>query len=332
MALPRNLQAQLEAAEALLAQANPPAPSAGDAPPLTDPANLPPSDPPEPNAVPPQPQESPTPQVAVPTPPLASDEETWQERYKSLKGLFNKEVPSLQQQVRQLTEQGQRTAQQLETLSAVKHAPAAAVKSEVDPRDVESFGSDLVDMVRRVSQQAQGDTAQIDSTVEAFKQRIEQLERETQEAAQAVVRAAEKAFFDRLAKQVPEWESVNESDEFLSWLASIDPVYGISRQSGLNEARKSLNADWAVSVFRAFESTRSPAPTAAANPLSKQVSPRAVASPTPTQQADQGIISQKYITDFYGDQTRGKYRGRDDEAQRIEQVINQAMAEDRIGK
>lgn len=327
MALPRNVQAQVEAADALLAIAHPPLPSETQAPSLEALAKLP-----TPLAEPSPPVPA-TPAAIAPVepafaPPPAPDS-VWEQKYKTLQGLFNKEVPGLQQQVRQLTEQGQLTARQLETLLQTKAAPPEPKAPEVDPRDVESFGSDLVAMVQRVTQRSMGGAVEkLDVIVQALNQRFDQLEQVTQGTSQAVAVSAEEAFFGKLSKVMPGWETTNASDGFLAWLATEDPVYGASRQSALDAAQRSLNADRAAAVFKAYESTLPSAPKT--NPLDRQVSPSSVATPEPTAAADGPMLTQKQIIDFYADVSRGRYRGRDAEQSRTEQIINQAIAAGRV--
>ena len=327
MALPRNVQAQVEAADALLAIAHPTQPSEPEAPSLEALAKLPTPSPESSPPVPAIPAVN-APVEPAPAPPPTPDN-AWEQKYKTLQGLFNKEVPGLQQQVRQLTEQGQATARQLETLLQTKAAPPEQKAPEVDPRDVESFGSDLVEMVQRVTQRSVGDAAEkLDAIVQALNQRFDQLEQVTQGTSQAIAVSAEDTFFGKLAKEVPSWETTNASDGFLAWLATEDPVYGASRQSALDAAQRSLNADRAAAVFKAYESTMPAAPKP--NALDRQVSPSSVATPEPTVPTDGPMLTQKQITDFYADVSRGRYKGRDDEQQRTEQIINQAIAAGRV--
>jgi hypothetical protein len=126
---------------------------------------------------------------------------------------------------------------------------------------------------------------------------------------------------------VPNWEEINTNDAFLAWLGEVDPVYGQPRQAALNAAQQALNSDRAANVFKAFMATLPQTPKS--NPVDKQVSPKAAAStaPTPTEKP---VISQKQVTDFYNEVAKGKYRGREQEAARIEAAINAAMAEGRI--
>lgn len=330
MALPRNIQAQVDAADALLAQTT----EAQNAPPevsLEALAKLPDPSLDTPPVVP-QPPAAPAPAEPVPTPsPAPAQTEAWEQKYKTLQGLFNKEVPALQQQVRELAKNSQQTTEQLEALRQAKQAPVEAKKPEVDPRDVESFGSDLVEMVQRVTQSyLDRITQQVVTAMDAMSGRIAQLEREVQGTTQSVAMTAEQAFFDRVTKLVPNWETINANEAFLAWLSEEDPVYGAPRQSALNAAQQSLNADRAAAVFRAFEGPLPTVVTPKVNPLAKQVSPSSVATPAPTQPAEQATLTQKQITDFYGEMARGKYRGREDEAARIELVINQAIAAGRV--
>ena len=329
MALPKNLQAQLDNADALLAAANAPPELGGQPVTLQDLAKLPESNP-DASASVPTPRTATAAAETVPAPPPVQ-QDPWEQKYKTLQGLFNKEVPALQHQVRELVQRDQQTATQLEALRVAQQAPAETKQPEVDPRDVESFGSDLVDMVQRVAQKQLAMFAQrLDAMEATADRRLKQVEQEVQGTSQSVAITAEQTFFDTLVKLVPNWETLNASDAFLAWLGSEDPVYGAPRQSGLDAAQRSLNADRAAAVFKAFESTQAPAPAPKTNPLDKQVSPRAVATPEPTMQANAPVLTQKQIVDFYGDVSRGKYRGQEDEANRIEQVINQAIAEGRV--
>lgn len=329
MALPKNLQAQLDNADALLAAANAPPISETAPTALQDLAKLP--DPtPDATASVPTPRTATAAVETAPAPPQAQND-PWEQKYKTLQGLFNKEVPALQHQVRELVQRDQQTATQLEALRLAQQAPAETKPPEVDSRDVESFGSDLVDMVQRVAQKQLAMFAQrLDAMEATADRRLKHVEQEVQGTSQSVAITAEQKFFETLAKLVPHWETLNASDAFLAWLGSEDPVYGAPRQSGLDAAQRSLNANRAAAVFKAFESTQPAAPAPKTNSLEKQVSPRAVATPEPTSQANAPMVTQKQITEFYGELSRGKYRGRDEEANRIEQVINQAIAEGRV--
>jgi hypothetical protein len=139
----------------------------------------------------------------------------------------------------------------------------------------------------------------------------------------------EQQFYTTLTQMVPDWETINGSEEWLSWLDEVDPIYGVSRQVALSTAHKRGDVARVAATFNQFKTTRPARPSAA---LAAQQSPSgtgagAVSAPAPQTQQ---LISSKFVNTFYADQFKGRYKGREDEAKRIEAMINQAAAEGRI--
>ena len=315
MALPKSIQAQVEQAEATLASYAAPVTAQPEAPvPIEVTANPP---------VEPAPAPEPPP---VPAPPT---EESWEHKFRSLQGLFNKNVPELQGQVKDLT---RRLEQALGALEAAKAAPTPQepATQTVDPRDAENFGADLVDMVHRIAERRFGSVAQqVEARFSEIQKVLGTVEQRLEGTNQTVAVTAEQAFFDKLTKHVPEWEQINANPAFLAWLSDSDPVYGVPRQRALDSAREQLDVGRTASVFRAFAPVTQPAPVAR-NVVDRQVSPKAGASgPAPTAPTVTSL-TQKQIADFYNDVARGKYRGREAEAAAIEQSVNSAIAEGRV--
>lgn len=321
MALPSHLQAQLDQANATLDAMNSP----------QQPAPEPQAAAPEPQAQVAAPEPQPEPTTAAPEPqapqePQAQSQQqpdVWEHKYKTLQGLFNREVPTLQGKVKDLES---KLTQAVDRLNAAADAKTATPEPQaLNPQDVENFGQDLVDMVSRVARGSLGDVAKV------FEQRLARIEEALQGTTQQVAVTAEQSFFDRLAKAVPDWETVNMNQAFLAWLAEIDPILGQPRQAALDAAQQSLNADRAVAVFNAFKATLpQPAAPKASSPVDKQVSPKgSAASPAPQQNAPK-VWSQQEVVDFYAAKRRGEFRGREADGQALEAAINQAMAEGRI--
>lgn len=324
MALPQQIQAQVEQADQLLAAMNKPPEGSPEATPqgvdlgqLAQVAT---------EAVPTAQAEK-TQEPA----PRPVTEETWESKFKSLQGIFNKEVPQLQTRAKALEKQLEQALALAESLKKADPEPEKSPPKPVaDPKDVEDFGADLVEMVQRVTQASLGTIARaVDAEFAKISDRLAQLEQQLQGTTEAVAVTAEDKFFEKLAKEVPNWEQINTSQSFIDWLAEVDPVYGIPRQVGLQDARAKLDAQRVINIFRAF------APEAAQqanvpNPIDKQVSPKTGASGGAPQAQSKPILSSKQIKDFYNDVARNVYRGREPEMQAIEAVINQAIAEGRV--
>ena len=318
MALPSQVQAALDAAEATLAATN--APSAPDVSPVEPALDAQPQ--PDPFGDATQPEAAP---VAPPAPQPKDD--VWEARYKSLQGLFNKEVPELQHKVKTLQSNLDEAISRLNRASEQQESRPAQ-QPTADPKDVDNFGQDLVDMVSRVSAQSIGQLSKVfEGKVAQFESQIAALEQSLKGATQQVAMTAEQSFFDRVTKLVPNWEEVNTQPAFIAWLNEVDPVYGVARQAALQRAQDGLNADHAAAVFKAF---LGPQPTAKkVDPLDSQVSPRGAATVAPTA-VEKPIITAAQITTFYDDVRKGNYRGNDAEVARIELLINTALAEGRV--
>lgn len=315
MALPRSIQAQVEQANAVLAQANPQ--------PQEPQAEIAPEAP----EVQPQTPE-PTASTETPAQPTQPQPEVWEHKYKTLQGLFNREVPTLQNQVKDLRSQLETAVARLNEAADAKAKPSEPAAPVADPRDVENFGSDLVEMVQRTAERMFGRAAsELQGQAARIEQRLAQLEHALQGTHETVAMTAEQSFFDRLTKMVPDWEQTNANDAFLAWLAEVDPVYGQPRQEALNAAQRSMNADRAAAVFKAFTTTQPSAPKP--NAVAKQVSPKAAATAAPTSQT-KPILTEQQVVEYYNAKRRGEYRGQEAEVQRIEAMINLAIAEGRV--
>jgi len=316
MSLPPAIQAQVEAAEAVIAEMNKQAESQ-----QTNAEAAPPDQP--------QMKEVEQPQAAAPA-PTQQQVDPWEHKYRTLQGRYNSDVPRLQAQVNELKAQLEQALAKLNEVSKqqVEKEPKER-KLVADPQDVEAFGQDLVEMVQRVAERLFGNAAiEVQRTFAQFEQRLSKLEDALRGTTQTVAMTAEQAFFDRLTKLVPNWEEINSNQAFLDWLAEIDPVYGQPRQAALNVAQQTLNADRAANVFKAFLATLPQTPRS--NPVEKQVSPKSVASSAPNEMDNKPIFTQAQIKAFYDDVARGLYRGRAQEMQQIEAKINAAIAEGRV--
>ena len=319
MALPRALQEQLDQANATLEAMNkPPEPA-----PAAEPAAEPVAQVADPEPTPEPAPAAPEPQAPVEPAQSQQQPDVWEHKYKTLQGLFNREVPTLQNKVKDLEA---KLTQAVERLNAAADAQTATPQAPAaNPQDVENFGQDLVDMVARVSRASLGDVGKV------FEQRLARIEEALKGTTQQVAVTAEQSFFDRLAKAVPDWEAVNINQGFLVWLNEIDPILGQPRQAALDAAQQSLNADRAIAVFNAYKATL-PQPTApkASSPVDKQVSPKGSAATPAPQQNTPKIWTQQEVVNFYAAKRQGEFRGREAEAQALEAQINQAMAEGRI--
>lgn len=321
MALPKAVQQQIDDADRLVAEIN------GD---KTDDGVDPNLETGEGN----QPQEPATPVVDPAPAPVSQEpvntipEEKWENKYHTLKGMYDAEVPRLHSQVRELNTQ----VQQLVADAAVAKAQTpqdSKTPSLITEQDKEAFGPDLIDLIERATE----------SKVSTFRQREEQLIGQIKElqgklgdVSERQVVSDKDRFLMGLAQRVPDWEVLNVDQGFLAWLSEVDPVYGIPKQAALTGAYENLDVARVASIFESYKKLTTPAQPAKQKnqELQRQVAPTRsrATSPEPADSNNQRIFSQQEVADFYEAARRGHVSPED--AVRIENEINAAAAEGRI--
>lgn len=326
MPLPKQIQAQLDAAEATLKQAYPETHG------LTDPSfaaaePVPPI--PVPTAQASESQTPAPPQPVVQTPQPAPSAEDWEQKYRTLQGIHNKHVGDLKTRIEQLEASNQ---QMLDRLQASMQQTAQPQPATANPQDVETFGEDLVRMIQRTAEQMLGPVAQ------SVEQRLASLEQNLQGTNKVVAQTADDTFFAQLREQVPDFDSINTSEPFLAWLAEEDDLTGAQRQAALSAAGNARDLKRVVKVFNAFKKAHGVAeqastPMSSASRLEAQVSPRSTgngAAQVETAANGKPMITVEQVERFYADVRRGAYRGNDKLRADTEAVINDALAENRI--
>lgn len=341
MALPEQIRKQAEAVQELYKQLNaendqgqqadgPEAEDAGTAAPAAD---------------------APAPDVAAPSPAApeqrAGDDKASEDiaqKYRTLQGMYNAEVPRLHAQNKELAQRVQQMEQLLAAMSSPAQPPAAApatpTQRHVTDKDVEEYG-ESIDVMRKVSREEVGSLIARIGQLESMLQQVQtKVVPQVQAVAQRQQMSAEQTFWSDLTKAVPNWREVNDNTSFQEWLLKTDPLTGISRQTYLDDAQRSLDAGRVSAFFRTWlestgqataQSAGSAPPPPQANPeLQKQVAPgRSRSAGTP--QTNQGkVYSRDDIAKFFNDVRSGKYKGREQERSRIERDIFAAQRENRI--
>lgn len=318
MALPRVIQDQIDQADALVAQMN------GQTVPNTETDPKPDPDP----ASNPEPQPQHISQETDPK-PAPVPEETWERKYLTLKGMYDAEVPRLHSQMRELNQQVQTLIAEAATAKAQqpKQEPASA-KTLITEQDKEAFGSDLLDLIDRATEQKLAGSRDLEATLRA---EINELKGKLGNVTERQVVSDKDRYEAALSSQVPDWEAMNVDQGFLTWLAEVDPVYGMPRQYALTNAYESLDANRTATIFKQYKATLAPAPRQQANrELQRQVAPtRSHTSPAPTTSvADKPVYTTSDIDSFYSEWRRGMID--EAEAVQIERDIHAAINEGRI--
>jgi hypothetical protein len=265
--------------------------------------------------------------------------ETYAQKWRTLQGMYNAEVPRLHSQNRELNGRVQQMEQLLASLSQQSSQPAqqTQVAPLVTENDVQEYG-DSLDVMRRVTREELYPVAQ---KIAQLDQIIRSLQTSVVPQVQAVAHrqamTAEQQFWSDLSGAAPNWREINDDHAFQSWLLEIDPLTGISRQTYLEDAQRILDVRRVASFFQTWNELTGKANvaqntrrTATASELERQVAPgRSKNTGTPAN-SNAKTYSPDDIKGFFNDVRSGKYRGREAERDRIERDIFAAQRDGRI--
>ena len=317
MALPRQVEAQLRELEALekqLAEGQNPAP----ADPEPTPAE-PPQDP-QPQPAEPKPVE-PTP---TPTEPVVA-EEKWEQKYKTLKGMYDAEVPRLHADLRDLKAQVDSLRKASETKPVEPAKPKAAEKLVTDA-DVEAFGQDLIEVQRKVAREV---AAEFRGELDAMRAENEKLREQLTSTGTQV---SEASFEQRLYRMVPDFEAVNADPKWIAWLNEVDPLLRAPRSSVAQQAFNRGDAEGVAHYVAMFKQTVAPVEQKAdkTEELERQLQPnRGATSAPPTSQKGK-VYTNADIEKMFRKAADLGTKGQTDAAKKLEAEIDAAFMEGRV--
>lgn len=338
MALPEQIRKQSEAVQELYKQLNNEVEKTGEAEASADESSVPVEEP--------QADESTETNDAAPSSAdeqkaddSKASEETVLQKYKTLQGMYNAEVPRLHSQNKELNQRVQQMEQLLASISSqqTKAAePAPEPQRLISEKEVEEYG-ESIDVMRKVTREELGSVAQRIAQLEGLLSQLQSsVVPQVQAVAQKQAVSAEQMFWADLTKNVPNWREINDNQEFHSWLLEVDPLTGISRQTYLEDAQRMMDAGRVANFFRAWLEDTGQANVAqtkdraASSELEKQVAPGRTKSSGNPQSNKAKVYTPQDIQKFFSDVRQGKYKGREQERDRMERDIFAAQRENRI--
>lgn len=277
--LPEQVRKRAERANQLVAELN------GQNPGEPTPApGAPPVDPPNPSPAPgPEPAPSPAPTPA-PTPapqPSPQDDpngETWKQKYQTLQGVLAAESGRWRAE-KKVFEDRIAALEQAAATPQAPPPPPAAPASQYSQDEIERFGPELLDLVTRKATALANEI--VTQKMAELNPKFERVENQVRAVGQSVYESKEAEFWGELKKSVPDFETVNVSQDFLIWLGQEDDFTGARRQEILDNAAKRLDHQRVAKVFNAFK-TASGIPLPGATPPAPPAPPAAPPiSPSP---------------------------------------------------
>ena len=255
--------------------------------------------------------------------------ESFKQKYATLRGKYDAEVPRLHQQVKELTDQ----------MNAIREEALAAKKAEaekpkekvsyVTDADREEYGDDLIDFQRRVAKEVSQD----------YEERFEQQSRVIQDLQSKISntdsQVGEVGFTQKLNALVPGFDQLDNDERWVAWLNEIDPMTRGPRRDQAQAAFNSGDAEAVahyVSLFRGSVEPVANGKSDRQTELEKQVTPSRSASTVASKSSNNSskVYSEKELdrgwTKIRDLNSQGKY----DDAEKLEAELTVAYMEGRV--
>lgn len=278
----------------------------------------------EPVATTPEPEEA---KSADTSPTDVADE--FEQKYKTLRGKYDAEVPRLHQQVRDLNGKLDELSKSFEA----KPEPPTKSKEKVSyvtDADRAEFGEELIDVQRRVAQEVS----------QEYTERMEQQDAVIQKLQEQLAKTGndvgEMSFTQRLHSVVPDFAEIDNDERWVAWLNEHDPMLRGPRRDQAAAAFQAGDAEAVLHYVNLFKESISEPETAPRQQrqteLEKQVAPNRSANSVRTQSANQNskIYSPKEVDNAWTKvrtlNTKGKYA----DAEKLEAELTAAYMEGRV--
>ena len=320
---PRQVQEAMAAAEAIRAEMEAP-----EAPVQT--GTSPQSAPEEPS----RPESGPSP---------AGEEPSWEQRARSLQGRYE----SLQRNYGQQGERISELERLINTLKVQGREPPPASDTPppkpkfVTPEEASEYGEEFLTVVGKRARE------EYFPEFDDLANRLKRLEGRVDGVGTVIEKTQVNDVYSSLNGQVPAWRDINKHPDFHAWLDEPDPFSGRVRKEMLQEAFTGHEARRVVSFFRGFleaaglpsnpQAQDQSAPPLAGNgngsgkpSLEDFAAPGRARSAPQQLPPDKPVYTAAWIAKFTADKIAGKYRGREADADAIEQDIYRAQHEGRI--
>lgn len=267
------------------------------------------------------------PAEVVPTKtPVAEVTDDFQQKYSTLRGKYDAEVPRLHAQVKELMANVDALNAQIRVKAEEPVVTEPAVY--VTEADKEEFGEELINVQRRVAQEV---GSQYDAQLKQQAQLIAELQAKVDGTGNQV---SEMTFDQKLHRAVPDFEQINKSPEWVTWLNEYDPLSRGPRRELAQRAFQSADVDAIVDYVAMFKSAQTPAVVEDDTrqvELEKQVTPtrNASSSQTPVDQSKK-VYSSKQADVVWEKIRQLNGNQQYDEALKLEADISLAYVEGRV--
>lgn len=275
-----------------------------------------------------QPTEVAAPEEAKPADDSKEVTDAFKQKYSTLRGKYDAEVPRLHQQVKELNEQLSSIHKGMEDAKKAEAEKPKEKVSYITDADREEYGDDLIDFQRRVAKEV---SQEYDGRFEQQEKVIAELREQVSSTGNQV---GEMGFAQKLNVLVPGFDQLDNDERWVSWLNEIDPMTRGPRRDQAQSAFNTGDAEAVAHYVKLFRESVDPIEHGKNNrqtELEKQVTPNRSSSTS----ASKSTVGSKIYSTKQMDRAWNKTRnlntsGKYNEAAKLEAELTKAYMEGRV--
>lgn len=259
----------------------------------------------------------------------------WRQKYKTLQGMYDADVPRLHAQVKDLTTQVDELNSRLEKADeAAERDKQDALRKQrenlVTDDERREFGDDLLEVQRKIARE---ENAEILQSLDDLKKENARLRAQMDDTGTQLSTAS---FKEQLNRLVPDFEQVNADPAWIAWLNEFDPMLRGPRKAAAQQAYSEGDAAGVAHYVNLFkEQNKAPEPEVP-DPkrqaeIDNQIQPSRSAPAAGTKTEPKGkTYTSADIAKMFKRVTELGVAGRVDEAKKLEAIIDSAYMDDRV--
>ena len=255
------------------------------------------------------------------------DRVSWKERFSKYKAATDKTISSLRRDnstfYRQLVEADKKIAELSKQLELKNSNSADAYNGLISDEEAELIGPEAAEIIKRAAK------AISQKSAEPLQKEIEDLKNKFTEQKQQESQNFKKLKYDKflsaLQEVVPDFAVIDKDPRFNAFMNAIDPSTGEARIVDFKSAEEYYDVDRVSEFFLEYKRLVNAQVNKKVN-LDNNVTPvtKAASSNNSQNKKDPEKITTQFIEKFFDDVSKGVYRNKEKEADRIEKLINDA--------
>ncbi len=256
-------------------------------------------------------------------PQVPQQTEDFKHKYDVLQGKYNSEIPKLHTQLKEAETQNASMQERIKVLEASVEQAKQQENAQKRNATLEELKEDYPELADYLAGQ--------DQIIHNLQAQVQTVEGNVTQTHEREVQERKQRYWALINEQVPDWEDINASDEWKTWLNGTDEMSGQNRGALLDHAQDQLNGEWVVKIFNTFKQVM---PQLAQALPSAQLQNQV--TPTPGGGSGNGVPQKRTYTraevhQFFQDKIRGRLKHLDpQEVAAMEQDITAADVEGRI--